>query len=56
MHYICTPLHLLVALNQVALWFARIECDVIAQDVFSTVKDHAKKLMRYISHYNKAPK
>jgi transposase len=43
-------------LNQVELWFAKIERDVIARGVFTSVKDLAKKLMRYIRHYNKTPK
>jgi transposase len=43
-------------LNQVELWFAKIERDVIARGVFTSVKDLAKKLMRYIRHYNKNPK
>jgi transposase len=43
-------------LNQVELWFAKIERDVIARGVFTSVKDLAKKLMRYIRHYIKAPK
>ena len=43
-------------LNQVELWFAKIERDVIARGVFTSVKDLEKKLMRYIRHYNKAPK
>jgi transposase len=43
-------------LNQVELWFSKIERDVISRGIFSSVKDLAKKLMRYIRHYNKAPK
>src|SRR5690242_4905507 len=43
-------------LNQVELWFAKIERDVIARGVFTSVKDLARKLMRYIREYNKAPK
>ena len=43
-------------LNQVELWFAKIERDVIARGVFTWVKDLAKKLMRYIHHYNNNPK
>ncbi len=43
-------------LNQVELWFAKIERDVIARGVFTSVKDLAKKLMRYIRHYNQTPK
>ncbi len=42
-------------LNQVENWFARIERDVIARGVFTSVKDLARKLMRYIRHYNRAP-
>jgi transposase len=43
-------------LNQVELWFARIERDVIARGVFTSVPDLRRKLMRYIRQYNKAPK
>src|SRR5262250_943989 len=43
-------------LNQVELWFAKIQRDVIARGVFTSVKDLEKKLMRYIRHYNRAPK
>ena len=43
-------------LNQVELWFGKIERDVIARGVFTSVKDLAHKLMRYIRHYNKVPK
>ena len=41
-------------LNQVENWFAKIEREVIARGVFTSVKDLARKLMRYIRHYNKA--
>jgi transposase len=43
-------------LNQVELWFAKIERDVIARGVFTSVLDLKRKLMRYIRHYNKQPK
>ena len=43
-------------LNQVELWFSKIERDVIARGVFTSVPDLKRKLMRYIRHYNKAPK
>lgn len=43
-------------LNQVELWFAKIQRDVIARGVFSSVKNLEKKLMRYIRLYNNAPK
>ena len=43
-------------LNQIELWFAKIERDVIARGVFTSVSDLRRKLMRYIRHYNKTPK
>jgi transposase len=43
-------------LNQVELWFAKIERDVIARGVFTSVTDLRRKLMRYIRQYNKAPR
>jgi transposase len=43
-------------LNQVELWFAKIERDVIARGVFTSVPDLKRKLMRYIRHYNKQAK
>lgn len=43
-------------LNQVELWFAKIERAVIARGVFTSVNNLARKLMRYIRHYNRNPK
>jgi len=43
-------------LNQVELWFGKIERDVIARGVFTSVPDLKRKLMRYIRHYNKSPR
>jgi transposase len=43
-------------LNQVELWFGKIERDVIARGVFTSVTDLKRKLMRYIREYNKAPR
>ena len=43
-------------LNQVELRFAKIERDVIARGVFTSVPDLKRKLMRYIRQYNKQPK
>jgi transposase len=43
-------------LNQVELWFAKIERDVIARGVFTSVTDLKRKLMRYIRKYNEQPK
>jgi transposase len=43
-------------LNQVEIWFAKIERDVIARGVFTSVKDLARKLMKYIRSYEKSAK
>ncbi len=43
-------------LNQVEIWFAKIQRDVIARGVFTSVPDLARKLMRYIRQCNKKPK
>jgi transposase len=43
-------------LNQVELWFGRIEREVIARRVFTSVADLKRKLMRYIRLYYKTPK
>ena len=40
-------------LNQVEIWFARIEREVIARGVFTSVRDLARKLMRHIRAYSK---
>jgi transposase len=40
-------------LNQVEIWFGRIEREVIARGVFTSVRDLARKLMRYIRGYSK---
>ena len=40
-------------LNQVELWFAKIERDVIARGVFTSVTDLARKLRHYIRQYNR---
>jgi transposase len=34
--------------NQVEIWFSRIEREVIARGVFTSVRDLARKLIRYI--------
>jgi transposase len=39
-------------LNQVELCFARVEREVVARGVFSSVNDLARKLMRYIRPHN----
>ena len=43
-------------LNQVELWFSKIERDVIARGVFTSLPDLKRKLMRYIHQYNQTPK
>lgn len=43
-------------LNQVELWFAKIERDVIARGVFTSITDLKRKLMRYVRKYNEQPK
>jgi transposase len=40
-------------LNQVEIWFSRIEREVIARGVFTSVRDLARKLIRYIRAYSK---
>ena len=43
-------------MNQVELWFGKIDRDVIARGVFTSVADLKRKLMRYIRKYNEQPK
>jgi transposase len=43
-------------LNQVELWFAKIQRDVIKRGVFTSVPDLAGKLRRYIRAYSKIAK
>ena len=43
-------------LNQVELWFGKIEREVIARGVFTSVADLRRNLMKHIRHHNKAPK
>jgi hypothetical protein len=37
-------------------WFSRIQRDVIARGIFTSVKDLDRKSMRYIREHNKNPK
>lgn len=43
-------------LNQVELWFSKLQRDVIARGIFTSVADLARKLRRYINPYSKAAK
>jgi transposase len=41
-------------LNQVAIWFSKIQRDLISRGIFSSKGDLRRKIMRYIRHYNKS--
>ena len=43
-------------LNQVEMWFAKIQRDVISRGVFTSVADLARKLRKYIEAYAKSAK
>lgn len=43
-------------LNQVELWFSKVQRDVIARGVFTSTTDLARKLRRYINAYSKNAK
>jgi hypothetical protein len=43
-------------LNQVELWFAKIQRDVIARGVFTSVADLGNKLRKYIRAYSQSAK
>ena len=40
-------------LNQVEMWFSKIERDVIARGIFVSTADLSRKIMRYIRAYNR---
>jgi transposase len=39
-------------LNQVELWFAKIDRDILARGIFTSVADLRRKILRYIRRYN----
>jgi transposase len=43
-------------LNQVEIWFSKIQRDLIARGVFTSKTDLARKIMRYIRLYNQSAK
>jgi transposase len=43
-------------LNQVELWFSKIERDLIYRGVFTSVNDLARRIMTYIRRYNDDPR
>src|SRR5258707_7764293 len=40
-------------LNQVEIWFSKIQRDVISRGIFTSMTDLSRKLIRYIKQYNK---
>src|SRR6516164_5990049 len=40
-------------LNQVEIWFSKLQRQIITRGVFSSVDDLARKIMRFIRNYNK---
>ena len=42
-------------LNQVELWFSKIERDVIHRDIFTSVPNLARRIVTCIRRYNDAP-
>ena len=44
--------HLLLLANQVEIWFAKIEREVIARGILTSVSNLARKLRRYINAYS----
>ena len=43
-------------LNQVELWFGKIQRDLIERGIFTSVPDLRRKIMKYIREYNKTPR
>jgi transposase len=43
-------------INQVELWFSKIERDLLHRGIFTSVTDLSKKIMRYIRKYNRDPR
>jgi hypothetical protein len=43
-------------LNQVEIWFSKVERHAIARGIFTSVKDLARKLRRYINAYSASAK
>jgi transposase len=39
-------------LNQIEIWFSKIQRDIIARGIFTSVDDLHRKIMRYIRSYN----
>jgi transposase len=43
-------------LNQVELWFSKIERDLLARGIFTSVNDLARRIRTYVRRYNKVAK
>jgi transposase len=43
-------------LNQVEIWFSKLERDVIARGIFPSLSDLRRKIMRYIRLYSQTAK
>lgn len=43
-------------INQVELWFSKIERDLLHRGIFTSATDLSKKIMRYIRKYNRDPR
>jgi transposase len=43
-------------INQVELWFSKIERDLIHRGIFKSTKDLSRRIMDYIRRYNDSPK
>lgn len=43
-------------MNQVELWFSKIERDLIARGIFTSTRNLTQKIMGYIKHYNESAK
>jgi len=40
-------------LNQIEIWFSKIQRDLIARGIFTSLNDLDRKIMRYIRLYNR---
>ena len=43
-------------LNQVEIWFSKLQRDVITRGIFTSVQDLSRKILRYIRLYSKSAK
>lgn len=43
-------------LNQIEIWFSKLQRDVIIRGIFTSVQDLARKILRYIRLYDKTAK